>query len=151
MIIPGTSSGLLVNVMVLLIEVSGVAQLLLPVMITRTCSPAIRVLLVNVLLLVPALTPFTCHWNAGLVPPFTGIAVNVMTDPGHTAWFEVVIDTDAVTAVPAVMVSVLLVAVSGLAQDVLRVSIAFTCAPFARLLLVKILLFVPGLMPLTCH
>jgi hypothetical protein len=32
---------------------------------------------------VPTLFPFTLHWNEGVDPPCTGVAVNVTDDPGQ--------------------------------------------------------------------
>jgi hypothetical protein len=39
-------------------------------------------------LLVPLLTPFTFHWKPGLVPPLTGVAVNVTDVPEQTGFAE---------------------------------------------------------------
>ena len=44
-------------------------------------------------LLVPAITPFTFHWNEGLEPGFTGVAVKVTDVPAQTVSEEAVIET----------------------------------------------------------
>ena len=38
------------------------------------------------------LVPFTFHWKAGAVPPFTGVAVQVTDVPAHTVVAVAVID-----------------------------------------------------------
>ena len=53
---------LVVTLITLLVAVVVVVQLALEVMITCTWSPLAIELEVNVTELVPALTPFTCHW-----------------------------------------------------------------------------------------
>jgi hypothetical protein len=59
-------------------------------MIQRTSEPVANVDEVKVLLLVPAFTPFTCHWYEGAVPPLTGVAVNVTATPGHVGFVPAV-------------------------------------------------------------
>jgi hypothetical protein len=59
-------------------------------MIQRTTDPVANVDEVKVLLLVPAFTPFTCHWYEGAVPPLTGVAVNVTATPGHVGFVPAV-------------------------------------------------------------
>ena len=54
-----------VSSIVLLVACGTDVHIPLAVMITETMSPALRVLLENVLLFVPALVPFTFHWYAG--------------------------------------------------------------------------------------
>jgi hypothetical protein len=44
-------------------------------------------------LFVPAFTPFTFHWYAGVVPPLTGVAVNVTLVPAQTGLAEAAIET----------------------------------------------------------
>jgi hypothetical protein len=50
----------------------------------------------KVLLLVPALIPWTFHWNEGMVPPLTGSAVSVTWVPGQTGFSDGDMDTPAV-------------------------------------------------------
>ena len=57
----GTTAGFTVIVIVLLVALAGDTQVTLLVMITFTCALFGRVELLNVELLVPAFTPFTCH------------------------------------------------------------------------------------------
>ena len=57
----GVISGFTVIDMLLLVTDAGEAQDALLVIITFTLLPLVKVLVVKVLLLVPALTPFTCH------------------------------------------------------------------------------------------
>ena len=60
------------------------AQALVTVTVQLTVSLAVNVLTVNALLLLPAFTPFTFHWYTGLMPPLTGVAVNMFSTPRHT-------------------------------------------------------------------
>ena len=57
----GVTVALTVIVTVLLVAVVGDAQVALLVIITFTWSPLTKPEDINVLLLVPAFTPFTCH------------------------------------------------------------------------------------------
>jgi hypothetical protein len=57
----GTSTGFTVMVMPALVAVVGLAQVALEVSIQVTTWPLVNVVVVNVALLVPAFTPFTCH------------------------------------------------------------------------------------------
>src|SRR5436190_1764664 len=74
-----------------------VGQLALDVMITHTWSLFASEPDVNVAELVPAFTPFTCHWYVGVVPPLVGVAVNVMLLPAQIEVDEALIETDGVT------------------------------------------------------
>ena len=60
---------------------------------TLTTSLLFNVDVVNVLLFVPALAPFTNHWYCGAFPPLVGVAVNVTLVPAHI----VVADADTDT------------------------------------------------------
>ena len=77
------------SVMVLLFTTGMVTQPALLVSVTDTTSPAFSVLLLNVLLLVPTLVPFTFHCSTGAVPPLIYVAVNRIVAFEHT---EVVLD-----------------------------------------------------------
>jgi hypothetical protein len=59
------------TVTVIVFDVSGLPAIpgMLEVMIHRICWPFVREEVVNVLVLVPAFTPFTCHWKVGVLPP----------------------------------------------------------------------------------
>src|SRR6478736_5363476 len=78
-----TLGSTLVDVIVtgLLVAVGVEAQARLLVRITVTTSPSLSVLVVKVGASVPALTPLTCHWYDGLLPPLVGVAVNVTEVP----------------------------------------------------------------------
>ena len=45
------------------------------------------------MLFVPTLFPLTFHWYAGVVPPFSGVAVKVTDVPAHTGLALAVIST----------------------------------------------------------
>ncbi len=50
-------------------------------------------LVVNVLLFVPALAPFTFHWYTGDAPPLVGVAVNVTLVPAQIVVADAATDT----------------------------------------------------------
>jgi uncharacterized protein YodC (DUF2158 family) len=120
-------------------------------MITVTTSPLANVLLVNVSLFVPALLPLTCHWYDGVVPPFTGVAVNVTLAPRQIEVWLAITDTDGVTLLTVIVIPV------EVAGDPVRHGMAFevittvTTSLLMRVVDVKVALFDPAFMPLTCH
>ena len=59
--IEGTTTGFTVIVMLFEVAVVGLGQVALLVKTQVTTCPLVRVVVVNVALLVPALTPFTLH------------------------------------------------------------------------------------------
>jgi hypothetical protein len=79
----GVSSPFTVIVIWLLVTEAGDGHVALDVMITVTLSVFTSVELVNVGLLVPVGTPFTCHWYVGVVPGFVGVAVNITEVPAQ--------------------------------------------------------------------
>ncbi len=86
-----------------------------------------------------------------MLPPFTGVAVNVTGLPGQIAVEEDVIDTAGVRLVFTVMVIGLLVPVGVVTQTSLLVMITFTWSPLASVDVVNVLLFVPAFILFTCH
>ena len=58
----GVNSGLTETDIVLLVAFTGVAHGALLAMIQVTWSPLARALLLKVVLLLPTLVPFNCHW-----------------------------------------------------------------------------------------
>jgi hypothetical protein len=119
-------------------------------MITVIISPSANVLLVNVSPFVPALMLLTCHSYDGIVPPLVGVAVNVTVPPRQIEdWLAATVTVGATIA--ADMVIGVLVAVEVVVQIALLVMITVTISPSANVLLVNVLLFVPTLLPLTCH
>jgi hypothetical protein len=82
---------------------------------------------------VPALTPFTFHWYAGVVPPFIGVAVNVTDDPGQNGFDDAAIVTPAGRFELTVINSVLLVIGLFMGQGIDDVNTHDTRSPFAGL------------------
>jgi hypothetical protein len=82
-----------------------------------------------------------------------GEAVKVIEEPAQVGLEPAVIaiDTDGTTTGFTVMVIPALVAVVGLAQVALEVSIQVTICPFVRVVVVNVGLLVPALIPFTCH
>ena len=101
----GVTTGFTVMVMPVEVAEVGEAQAAVDVIMQVTTSPFVNALLVYVALLVPALTPSTCHWYEG-VPPLVGVAVNVTPVP------EQIVVADGETATDGVTV-VLIVATQG--------------------------------------
>jgi hypothetical protein len=116
--------------------------------ITDTRSPLASDEVVNVLLLVPVFTPFTCHWYTGDVPGFTTVAVNVTELPRHTEVVGVLMDTNAGSLVTDMFI-ILLTALLGLAQGLKRYT--FTWLLLVKVLDVNVGEFVPTLTPFTCQ
>ena len=77
------------------------------------------------------LLPFTFHWYAGAVPPFTAVAVNVTEPPEQTGFAEAVMVTLTGNTGFTVIVRVFDVAGLPVAQVALDVSEHVTVFPFA--------------------
>ena len=79
-----------------------------------------------------------------------GVAVNVTLAPRQIDVWLATTDTDGVTLVAVIVIGAL-VAVGVVVQVALLVMITVTTSPLANVLLVNVSLFVPALLPLTCH
>ena len=90
-------------VMILDPTVSGTAQLADDTSLHDTVLPVLRLLVVYVAPLVPALIPFTNQIYIGLAPPLTGVAVKVTGVPWQIAVVDAAIETAGVTDVVTVM------------------------------------------------
>lgn len=86
----------------------------------------------------------------GAVPPFAGVAVNVTLVPAQIEVEEALMETDAVTPL-AETVMTLLVAFAVEVQLALDVNITLTLSPFASVLDVNVVAFVPAFAPLISH
>lgn len=102
-------------------------------------------------LLVPVDDPFNCHRYTGVVPPLTGVAVNVTGEPAHTEVLSEIIFTVGVTLAETRIVIILLDTVVGLIQRAFEVIITFTWSLCPRDVVVNTALFAPVLVPLICH
>ena len=91
----------------------------------ETISPFTGVY-VKELRFVPAFVPFTFHWYAGDVPPFTGVAVKVTGNPASTGFVEASMDMVTGKRGVTVMVTVLEVAGFPVIQDALEVRMQVT-------------------------
>ncbi len=147
----GVTTGSTVITSVLLVADAGDAQVRLLVMITLTWLPVKSVFEVKVFALVPAFDPFTSHWYTGVVPPLTGVAVNVTEVPEHTVVAPVLIVTEGVNTGTTVSAIVLLVAVGVSRHVSLLVMTTFTCSVPFRVFVVNVLLLLPAFMPSTFH
>jgi hypothetical protein len=122
------------------------------VRLTPTRLPVVRVLLVNVVLLVPVLAPLTVHWYTGAAPGFTGSAVNVMGVPaqtGPTGTAE--IDTEGAAKGFTTMTTGGETALNEVTHVELDVMLTVTTSPLLSVELDHVLLFAPTLTPLSCH
>ena len=113
-----------------LVAVVGFAQASLLVMTTVTTSPSASVDELYVSLFVPTFAPFTCHWYEGVVPPFTGIAVNVRLPPAQIDVVGALMLTDGACVVMFIVTG-RLVAVGVVRQLALLVMMTVTTSPFA--------------------
>ena len=82
-----------------------------------------------------------------------GVAVNVADTPAHCGFVPAVcaIETAGVTFALTVIVMPFDVAVAGLTQVAFEVRTHVTICPFARVVVVKVVLFVPEFVPFTFH
>ena len=80
---------------------------------------------------VPALTPFTLHWNNGFVPGFTGVAVKVTDVPEQTVVEEALIVTLTGSGLFTVMVMEFEVAGLPMTQGRSEVSMHWMKSPLA--------------------
>ena len=85
-----------------------------------------------------------------MVPPLVGVAVNVMLLPAQIEVDEALIETDGVTELVAIVIT-LLVAVKVVVQLALDVMITVTWSLFASELDVNMGELVPVFTPFTCH
>ena len=87
----------------------------------------------------------------GASPPFTGVAVNVTAVLLHILIADEAILIDGMVVLPVVRVMLLLVTVAGTAHEEELVMMTLTTLLFDNVEELKVGLFVPTLLPLTCH
>ena len=80
-----------------------------------------------------------------------GVAVNVTASPAQIVVPVDMILTDGVTELVTVIVTVLLVALAGLAQAALLVIMTVTASPLANAVEVYVAELLPTFDPFTCH
>jgi len=80
-----------------------------------------------------------------------GVAVNVTTVPGQMLFSDATMLTDEVMLGLTIIVMLLLVAFAGATQAALPVITQVTLSPLTRVLLLKLALFAPALLPFTSH
>lgn len=140
------------TVMVILFEVAGlpVGQVALEVSTQVMTSPFASAALVYVVEFVPTFVPFFFHWYEGVVPPLVGVAVNVMLVP---AQIVLVPAMETLTGRFGFTVMLMVFEVAGLpvGQVALEVTTQVTAFPFARVVEVKVLEFVPTFPPFIFH
>ena len=130
--VKGTTEAKMIGVIeiVSVLDVAGlpVVQVMLEVITTYIISPSLNALLVYVLFVESTTaTPFKYHWYVGVVPPFTGLAVNVIGDPAQISVpGSAVIVTDAAT-----LLIVETVVVALLVQPFALVIVTVNTSPFA--------------------
>src|SRR6476620_1583620 len=117
---------------------------------TVMISPFCNFRLVNVLLFVPVVTPFTFHVNVGFEPPLTAVALNVTELPVQTDWSVALIVTAGAT-LDTFMMSGLLVALGLVTQLAFEVMTTVTISPSVSEVEVNVLLSVPTLTLFTFH
>lgn len=101
----------------------------------------------NEVLFVPLADPFTSHWNMGTVPSLTGVAVNVTVVPAQTSSLLAVMLTLTGRFGFTVIVISLLNAVAGHWR--FEVSRSLTMSPLASVVVVKVDVVIPVLVPFT--
>ena len=88
-----------------------------------------------------------------MVPPFVGVAVKVADAPAHSGFVPEVkpIETEGERDELTVIVIPVDVAVAGLTHTALEVITQVTMSPLFKVLVVKVVLFVPAFPPFTFH
>jgi hypothetical protein len=84
-------------------------------------------------------------------PSFVAVAVNVTEVPGQIVAEDAAIETDGTRTGLTTIVIPVLVPVMGLAQTALEVRITVTTSLLFSVVELKVGLFVPKLVPFTCH
>lgn len=150
-VIDGTSIGLTVIVIPVLVAVEEVTQVTLLVSVQVITSLLLRVEDVYVLP-VPTELLFFFHTYVGEAPPLVGVAVNVVDVPAHIVEPGLTLtETAGVTFGFTVMNLGVLVTLAGYAQVALLVIVQVTELPLLSVLVVYVLLLVPTGEPLTFH
>ena len=127
----------------------GVALL---VKTTVTAALLFNAVVVNVALLVPAFTPFTFHWYAGVVPPLLAVALNVTLVPAQIVVALAEILTLAVNVGLTVMLMLFDVAGEPVKHSVaLLVKTTVTASLLFSAVVVNVALLVPAFTPFTFH
>lgn len=142
-----------VIVMDIAFDVAGllVLQLAFEVSTQVTISLFDKPLLLKVGLFVPTLDPFTFHWYTGVVPPFTGVAVNVTMLPWQTGFCEALI---LMLAGWAGKISITIkFEVAGLPETQVSsdVMTQLTMSPSSKELLLNVTALAPVFTPFTFH
>ena len=84
--------------------------------------------------MLPTFTPFLFHWYTGVVPPFVLPAVKVREVAGQIVVEVVAIAMVGIMVVDTFITMLLLVAVSGTAQDKVELITQEIVSPLARVL-----------------
>ena len=94
--------------------------------------------------------PFTAHWKDGEDPPLLVDEINEIVFPAHITGFPI-IEMDGVTKLETVMVIAFDVAGLPTAIGSFEVILHVTVELLAKVVVVKVALFVPAFTPFTCH
>ena len=146
----GVTEGVTDIVIALEVAVAGAAQASEEARTAVTTAPLVSAEVIKVLLFGPALVPFIFHWKAGLVPPFTGLAINVSLVLLQSEVADAVMVTAGVCEVTDIVIA-LEVTDAGDAQGAFEVTTQVTIWPLVNAVVVKVELFVPALAPFTFH
>jgi hypothetical protein len=76
--------------------------------------------------------PFSFHWKTGVVPPFTGVAVNVTFVPAQIFVDDAAMFTEGVSCEATFIITLLDVTVLMVAQVALLVNTQVTTSLFAK-------------------
>lgn len=146
----GVNTGFTTMVIGRLVAATGEAQSAFEVISTVTKSPLFRLLEEKEELFVPTFDPFTFHWYAGALPPFTTVAEKLTVAPAQMLFAEAEMVTAGVTKGLTVMVMILLVVVAG--QMASEVTLTVTLSVFANAVDEKVEPVAPETsVPLICH
>jgi hypothetical protein len=139
----GVTDGFTVIEMLLLVAVVDDAQFAFDVNTQDTISPFTMPVELYVEAFVPAFTPFTFHWNAGVAPPLLIDAVKVVFAPAQIVVVGVFTEIVGVTLVLTVMVMLLLFAFTEFTHDALDTIAQVTMSPLTSVVVLQVAVLAP--------
>jgi hypothetical protein len=143
MLTDGVTEGFTVIEILLLFAVVVVAQFAFDVNTQDTTSLFTKPVELNVDAFVPAFTPFSFHWNAGVDPPLVMVAVKVVFAPAQIVVEPVFTEIVGDTLVFTVIVMLLLFAFAEFTHDALDTIAQVTISPFTNVAELQVAVVAP--------
>ena len=147
----GVTLGFTVMVIILLVTVVAVGQATLLFIVTYTCVPFVQLEALYPLPFVETIEPLTYHTYDGLVPPLLGNPVNTSSPFAHVDVALAESETEGVTELETVSVTLLLVTFATVGHAALVVNTQVIISPFTQELAVYVAELVPTFEPFFFH